>query len=145
MQLHTLKRNTLQKKAKRVGRGGKRGKTAGRGTKGQKARAGNKRRPEWRDIIKKIPKARGYRFASIQKEVFPINLEALEIHFASGETVSQESLIEKGLISKRGGKFQRAKILGTGEITKKLIVSKLPISASAKKAIETAGGNVLAK
>ncbi len=50
-----------------VGRGGKHAKTSGRGGKGQTARAGNKRRPELRDIIKKLPKNRGYRFRSIQK------------------------------------------------------------------------------
>lgn len=49
-----------------MGRGGKRGKTAGRGGKGQTARAGNKRRPELRDIIKRLPKNRGYHFKSIQ-------------------------------------------------------------------------------
>ena len=65
--MHNLKRNHKNKKDRIVGRGGKRGKTAGRGGKGQTARAGNKRRPELRDIIKKLPKLRGYRFKSIQK------------------------------------------------------------------------------
>ena len=50
-----------------VGRGGKHAKTSGRGGKGQTARAGNKRRPELRDIIKKLPKKRGYRFSSVKK------------------------------------------------------------------------------
>jgi len=53
-----------------VGRGGKHAKTSGRGGKGQTARAGNKRRPELRDIIKKLPKNRGYRFKSIQNVFF---------------------------------------------------------------------------
>ena len=66
MQIHNLKRTHPNKKDRIVGRGGKRGKTAGRGGKGQTARAGNKRRPELRDIIKKLPKNRGYRFKSIQ-------------------------------------------------------------------------------
>ena len=56
MQLNSLKREHPNKKARQVGRGGTRGKTAGRGGKGQTARAGNKRRPQIRDIIKKIPK-----------------------------------------------------------------------------------------
>jgi large subunit ribosomal protein L15 len=60
MQAHTLKRNTPNKKTPRVGRGGVRGKTSGRGTKGQKARSGRKMRPEMRDLIKKIPKLRGH-------------------------------------------------------------------------------------
>jgi len=66
MQIHNLKRAHKNKKDRIVGRGGKRGKTAGRGGKGQTARAGNKRRPELRDIIKRLPKNRGYRFKSIE-------------------------------------------------------------------------------
>lgn len=59
-----------------MGRGGKHAKTSGRGGKGQTARAGNKRRPELRDIIKKLPKKRGYQFKSIQK-VFVVDKEKL--------------------------------------------------------------------
>lgn len=59
MQLHELKSKTPRKKSRQVGRGGKRGKTAGRGTKGQNARAGRKKRPELRDFIKRFPKLRG--------------------------------------------------------------------------------------
>ena len=67
MQIHNLKRQHKNKKDRIVGRGGKHAKTSGRGGKGQTARAGNKRRPELRDIIKKLPKNRGYQFKSIQK------------------------------------------------------------------------------
>lgn len=67
MQIHNLKRTHKNKKDRIVGRGGKHAKTSGRGGKGQTARAGNKRRPELRDIIKKLPKNRGYKFKSIQK------------------------------------------------------------------------------
>jgi large subunit ribosomal protein L15 len=59
MQFHILKRKTPNKKHKTVGRGGTRGKTSGRGTKGQNARAGHKKRPELRDFIKRVPKLRG--------------------------------------------------------------------------------------
>ena len=59
MQLHQIKPKTKVRKPKRVGRGGRHGKTSGRGTKGQNARAGRKKRPELRDIIKKLPKLRG--------------------------------------------------------------------------------------
>jgi ribosomal protein L15 len=59
MQFHSLKRKTANKKSKPVGRGGTRGKTSGRGTKGQNARAGRKKRPELRDFIKRVPKLRG--------------------------------------------------------------------------------------
>lgn len=59
MQFHNLQAKTKRKFSRQVGRGGTRGKTAGRGTKGQNARAGHKKRPEMRDIIKRIPKLRG--------------------------------------------------------------------------------------
>lgn len=67
MQIHDLKRTHKNKKDRIVGRGGKHAKTSGRGGKGQTARAGNKRRPELRDIIKKLPKQRGYKFNSISR------------------------------------------------------------------------------
>ena len=67
MQAHNLKRLHKNKKDRIVGRGGKHAKTSGRGGKGQTARAGNKRRPELRDIIKKLPKNRGYSFKSVRK------------------------------------------------------------------------------
>ena len=67
MQIHNLKRVHKNKKDRIVGRGGKHAKTSGRGGKGQTARSGNKRRPELRDIIKRLPKNRGYQFKSIQK------------------------------------------------------------------------------
>jgi len=67
MQIHNLKRVHKNKKDRLVGRGGKHAKTSGRGGKGQTARAGNKRRPELRDIIKKLPKNRGYQFKSKKK------------------------------------------------------------------------------
>ncbi len=69
MQIHNLKRKNKNKKDRIVGRGGKHAKTSGRGGKGQTARAGNKRRPELRDIIKKLPKNRGYSFKSIRRVV----------------------------------------------------------------------------
>lgn len=69
MQIHELKRKNKNKKDRIVGRGGKHAKTSGRGGKGQTARAGNKRRPELRDIIKKLPKLRGYKFNSFAKNV----------------------------------------------------------------------------
>lgn len=69
MQIHNLKRTHKNKKDRIVGRGGKHAKTSGRGGKGQTARAGNKRRPALRDIIKKLPKNRGYKFNSTKKPV----------------------------------------------------------------------------
>ncbi len=79
MQIHNLKRVHKNKGDRLVGRGGKRGKTAGRGGKGQTARSGNKRRPELRDIIKRLPKNRGYKFKSIQRDfILPAGKEALK-------------------------------------------------------------------
>ena len=79
MQIHNLKRLHKNKKDRIVGRGGKHAKTAGRGGKGQTARAGNKRRPELRDIIKKLPKNRGYRFNSINRKVLLAKEKVLSV------------------------------------------------------------------
>lgn len=78
MQINELKRTHKNKKDRIVGRGGKHAKTSGRGGKGQTARAGNKRRPELRDIIKKLPKLRGYRFNSRKAPVVVVDAEPKE-------------------------------------------------------------------
>jgi len=142
MQLHQLKPAHPNKLSKRVGRGGKRGKTAGRGTKGQKSRAGHRMRPELRDIIKKLPKNRGYKNKAFATRAIPVNLAALEIAFAAGESVSAETLIAKKLVKRAGGKVPPIKILGSGILTKKLAFMGLVMSDSAKKAIEKVGGTV---
>lgn len=141
MQLHTLKRENPNKKARQVGRGGTRGKTSGRGGKGQTARAGNKRRPELRDIIKKIPKLRGYRDKSFEKKSLPVNLDSLNI-FENGDTVTKAILLEKKLIKKVGGVLPSVKILARGELTKKLIITGCLVSKSAQTKIEKAGGEI---
>lgn len=87
MQIHNLKRIHKNKKDRIVGRGGKHAKTSGRGGKGQTARAGNKRRPELRDIIKKLPKNRGYQFKSIRK-VYTVKKEKMATLFKEGEKVT---------------------------------------------------------
>jgi large subunit ribosomal protein L15 len=145
MQTHNLKRKNPNYKSARVGRGGKRGKTSGRGTKGQNARAGRKKRPEMRDIIKKIPKMRGYRFNTVkQYSVWPVNLETLEKFFSNGDNVTPSSLVKMEVIELYKGKNPKVKILGTGEITKKLNISGCAISGEAKAKIEKAGGTVKA-
>ncbi|MCX6716150.1 MAG: uL15 family ribosomal protein [Candidatus Taylorbacteria bacterium] len=148
MQTNLLKRTHPNRKRMQVARGGKRGKTSGRGGKGQTARAGNKRRPEWRDIIKKLPKLRGRGKNSnktvktnLQKPVV-VNLRALEGAFKAGDMVNPVTLIEKGVVATWSGKIPRVKILGEGVITIALKVSGCTISDSAKKAIEKAGGAV---
>ncbi len=142
MQLNELKRKTPNKNIKRVGRGGLRGKTSGRGTKGQKARAGHRIRPDVREKLKKLPKLRGYSFASIQVKPTVINVKALDFAFASGDSVNPKMLIERGVVRARKGVTPKVKILGDGELTKKLIVSGCTVSASAKEKIEKAGGSV---
>lgn len=140
MQLHDLKRKTPNKKAKRVGRGGGRGKTSGRGTKGQKARAGHSIMPAIREQLKKLPKRRGYSFKSIQSKPVVINVALLEKFFAAGDQITPKILVERGA-AKEGAKI---KILGDGELTKKLIVSGCLVSGSARVKIEKAGGSIAA-
>ena len=89
MQFHSLKRKTPNKKSKAVGRGGKRGKTSGRGTKGQNARAGRKKRPELRDFIKHVPKLRGRGRSSLKSFQKKLTGEALKAHLASKKLVAK--------------------------------------------------------
>lgn len=141
MQLHQLKPKTKRKKSVQVGRGGKRGKTSGRGTKGQKARAGRKLRPEIRDIIKRLPKKRGYRFKSIKGSAIALNLKDIEKAYKTGETVNTASLLEKGLVFKKDSK-KSIKILAIGDLTKKITVSECLVSGKVKDKIESLGGKV---
>lgn len=148
MQLNTLKRNTPNKKSRRVGRGGKRGKTSGRGTKGQKARAGRKLRPELRDTIKKIPKMRGHgknRARTVNSgkvRAQGVNLGVLESIFSDGDMVNPRILVQKGVVRNMKGKTPIVKILGNGALTKKLTIEKCTASKSARESIEKAGGTV---
>lgn len=141
MQINSLKREHPNKKATQVGRGGTRGKTSGRGGKGQTARAGNKRRPEIRDIIKKLPKLRGYRFSSFEKKNSPVNLDALNV-FENGSVVNAAVLFEKNLIRKVGGVLPSVKILARGELTKKLSIVGCKVSSASRIKIEKAGGDI---
>ncbi len=143
MQNHNIKRLHKNKSKRIVGRGGKHAKTSGRGTKGQNARAGHKKRPEIRDFIKRIPKLRGRGKninTSIQEKSLVVNLREINIAYKVGETVSRETLLEKGLI--KNGRALVVKILGTGALDKKLSFVKCKVSESAKVAIEKAGGSI---
>lgn len=139
MQLHELKPIHKSKKGKRIGRGGKRGTYCGRGVKGQKSRAGRKLKPIIREIIKRYPKLRGYRFKA-KKEFAVLNLDVLEKKFNEGEKVTPEILVEKRIIRRIGGKVPKIKILGRGEIKKKLEFERCLFSEKAKEKIEKAGG-----
>ena len=143
MQLNQLKRVHKNKDDKRVARGGKRGKTAGRGTKGQKARAGHRIRPELRDTIKKFPKNRGYKNKSFEVKPQPVNLKLLESTFNAGDEVNPTTLLAKKLIVKVGGKMPKVKILSMGTLSKKLSVTGCLFSVTAKTHIEAAGGTIV--
>ncbi len=146
MQSNQLKRIHPNKKRMVVARGGKRGKTAGRGGKGQSARAGNKRRPEWRDIIKRVPKLRGRGKSSnkpFQEKPIIVNLAKLEAVFSANDAITPTILVEKGLISTIFGRVPLVKILGDGELTKALKISGCYMSESAEEKINKAGGSIV--
>jgi len=148
MQLNTIKAKSARVTSMRVGRGGKRGKTSGRGGKGQTARAGHKIRPEIRDMIKKLPKRRGHgknrsRTVRIDRvEYLPVALAVIDAAFTAGDAVTAASLVKKGIVRTRSGKNPRVKVLGS-EATKALALTGLATSKGAKAAIEKAGGSVL--
>ena len=149
MQLHDLQSDTKRSTKKRVGRGGKRGKTSGKGMKGQSARAGNSKRPQLRDMIKKLPKRRGYgtnrsRTVNPNRTVYEVvNLKDLENAFVAGEKVTPKALLAKNLVRKQKGRTPVVKILGHGTLSKKLTVSDCELSTSAREAVTKAGGEVL--
>ncbi|MCD6087686.1 MAG: 50S ribosomal protein L15 [Candidatus Hydrothermae bacterium] len=128
-----------KKKAKRVGRGDT---TAGKGTKGQKARSGGAK-PRWFEggqmpLYRRLPK-RGFK-NPFRKEYQVVNLDRLNALFDEGAEVDREALRVKGLIKKAD---KPVKILARGEINKPLTVKVDAVSASAKEKIEAAGGKVL--
>ncbi len=141
MDLHSLKPAAGSTHRKmRVGRGcgsGK-GKTSGRGHKGQYARSGGKHKPLFEGgqmpMSRRIPK-RGFKNYT-RKELAPVNLESLDV-FAEGTQITLETLREAGLVK---GRFDGIKILGNGDVSKKLLIQASAFSASAKEKIEAAGG-----
>jgi len=149
MQLHELKPIHKRKKRKRVGRGGKGGTYAGRGIKGQKARAGKRLKPVIRELIKRYPKLRGYRqklkIKNEKLKITVLNLEVLEKKFNSGEKVTPKILLEKRIIHKIKGRIPKVKILGRGELTKKLIIEGCQVSKQAKEKIKKVGGLIKLK
>lgn len=142
MQLQEIKPIHKRKKQKRIGRGGKRGTYSGRGVKGQRTRAGRKMVPPIRELIKKYPKLRGYRFKSIKKKSAIINIKDLEKVFKKGDLISPQVLIEKRLVRKIKGRIPEIKILGQGSLTKKLTIKGCQSSEKAREKIKKAGGDV---
>lgn len=142
MQLHELKPFHKTKSKKRIGRGGKKGTYSGKGQKGQKSRAGRKMVPIIRELIKKYPKLRGYKRFVFEKNTAVVNLDVLEKISKDGEIINPSNLIKKGIVRMIKGRMPGIKILGTGKITKKIIVEDCKISKTAKEAIEKAGGTI---
>ncbi len=145
MQSHQLKRKHALKKVKRVGRGGLRGKTSGRGHKGQRQHGSHGIRPELRDQIKKIPKLRGRgknSLTSRRPKAIVFNCSFLEEHFVDGDTVSPAILKERGFVRGAIARKSPVKILGNGNLSKKLTIEGCLVSASAEKKILDAGGSI---
>ena len=130
--------STHRKKIVGRGIGSGVGKTSGRGHKGQKARSGGGVRPGFEGgqmpLYRRLPK-RGFTNIFAKKYV-SVNVEVLD-KFNDGDEVTAQSLLEKGIISKT---LDGVKILGRGEVTKKLTVKVAKVSESAKEKIEKAGG-----
>ncbi|HHX58653.1 MAG TPA: 50S ribosomal protein L15 [Candidatus Moranbacteria bacterium] len=134
MQAHNLKSDS-RKNAKRIARGGRRGTFSGRGLKGQKSRSGHSQRPTFEggrsSLISRTKKVRG--FKAIKTPLQLVNLISIERKYQDGETVSPETLKQKGLIKKL---HQQVKILGNGELSKKVKFKDVAMSGAVKDKIE---------
>ncbi len=139
MQIHELQL-APRKKSQRIGRGGKRGTTSGRGTKGQGAH-GKKKDPLFEggrsSLVERMKKLRG--FKSVYQKLFTVTLDRLEKHFQDGEKVTRDAFVEKkifGKVVRRAG----VKIVNTGKLTKKLTIGKdIELTAGAVEALKKAG------
>lgn len=143
MQLHELKTRN-NKTARRVGRGGKRGTTSGRGQKGQKSRAGRRIRPASRDLLIRLPKRRGF----ANKPVFPgplvfnlRDLAKMKLRLSAVDfKVNPDTLKKTGFLP---GDFRgKIKILGKGMIDFPAVISGVRISDGAARKVKKAGGKV---
>lgn len=149
LRLHNL--TPSGKNKKRIGRGGSRGGTSGKGHKGQKARSGGGIRPGFEGgqmpLYRRLPK-RGFTNAAFKTEYAIVNLERLNKAFNDGDEVSIDVLINKGIInikrseSKKIKKKVLLKVLGSGPLDKKLTIAAHAFSKSAQESIDKAGGKV---
>lgn len=149
-----------KKKSVRKGRGygsQRGGHTTGQGTKGQKSRSGytkpgpsfeggqnplSKRLPQMKGMYGSGNRTRKRGYITAKTKSQPVQLSELENNFKSGDTVTEEKLIESGLVSNVAHKKLDLKILFDKEISKKLVIEGVSISKSAKAAIEKAGGEI---
>ncbi len=142
MQLNDILQKSTRGK-KRVGRGGKRGHTSGRGTKGQKSRAGRKIRPMMRDLVQKIPKKRGTGFSATSGPVVTVDLGTIDAAFNAGEKVTPRVLHNRGIVDLgRKTPRPRVKVLARGTLAKKLILENVDASQRAAQQILKLGGEV---
>ena len=145
--LQLEKLHSLLKKRKRIGRGGNRGGTSGRGNKGQKARSGGGVRPGYEGgqmpLIRRLPK-RGFNNSDFRDSYEVVSLARLAQSFENGATVSIDELVAKGLIQAKrsagGSKGARVKILGNDPIEKKLIIIAHAFSKGAAQRVQEGGG-----
>lgn len=146
MKLHHIISSPEQKEKKRIARGGKRGTTSGRGTKGQKSRAGHRIRPAERDIILRIPKKRGFRNKPTSEKPIVIRLSVLAqlikpyIEKEKNTIVNPKLLLELGYL--RDTKKQ-VKILDGGTINYAMSLEGIAVSKGARIKIEKAGGKII--
>ena len=146
--LHQLKRMT-KRPYRRVGRGqgSSRGKQSGRGGKGQTARAGHKIRPALRDIIKKLPKRRGYgknRGRTVNSGRIPrtaVSLSRLENILGKHAEITSKLLAEQGIVRMKRGRLPRVKLVGATAVSK-AVFKGISASAAARASIEKAGGSI---
>ena len=143
LNLHNLKKSSgSTRRGRRLGRGhgSGRGTTAGRGTKGQRARSGGRRGLKRRGVkqfLKSKPKLGG--FKSLKPKLITVNIGVLEQRFKDGEIINAKKLLNAGIIKTN---WPGIKILGEGQLSKKLTVVANSFSDGAKKAILDAGGQV---
>ena len=141
MQLHTLQRQHPYKKPQpRVGRGGKRGTTSGRGQKGQHAHGGRRIPSGLKEMIQRLPKLRGFNNKSLFVKPQIINLDDLVKLLGSEQvTITSDLLAKAGLIK---DKKIPVKLLGDGTIAKQITVEGILVSKSARTKIEAVGGTI---
>ncbi len=142
MQLHEIG-SFNKKRTQRIGRGGKRGTTSGRGTKGQKSRAGSRMRPALRDLIIRLPKHRGFRNKVKSDKPIVIDIAALMkkvVSMGTKKAVDHTFLKSAGLIPV--GYQGTVKILGKGEVKQAITVKGITASKSVASQIEKAGGKL---
>lgn len=142
MQIHELKLLNKSKKRKRIGRGGKRGNYSGRGSKGQKSRAGAKMKPQLREIVNKFPKKRGEGFKALKKNITLVNLRDIQRVFPQGGEITPQILEKAGLIKRLTNQKLRVKILMKGDLKTIYNIQNCLLSKKAEEAIIKAGGKV---